>query len=108
MLIWSQPVGERQNCLRDTILDAKTGKDLFEYGKMATVFIISRVGHDEAAMEFIEGLSADDQISDMMVSSSSCLDQVMEDLVEQKDHFAYKRYVRFPQIYGAPIYGDII
>lgn len=76
------------------ILDAKTGKGLAEYGKMATVFIISRVGASQKAMEFIEGLSADDQISDMMFSSNSRLEQVMEDLVGEGDS-AYKRYVGF-------------
>ncbi|KAK2761347.1 hypothetical protein FQN54_001869 [Arachnomyces sp. PD_36] len=88
-LINGEPVGEYRNCLRDIIFEAKIGHRL---PKMATVFIVSRVGDDSKALEFIEGLSADEKISDLMLGSTSRLEETIEGLAEEGEH-AYRRYL---------------
>lgn len=92
-----QPEGESKNCLRDQILKAKTGRLGKDYGSAATIFIIARVGHDNSAIEFIEGLSEDERVSGMILSAADRLEDVIEKLMgdeeSDKNRNAYERYV---------------
>ncbi|KAL1961716.1 hypothetical protein VTN77DRAFT_1116 [Rasamsonia byssochlamydoides] len=87
-----EPEGEYENCLRDQILEAKQGV-LSEYGRAATIFIITRVGTNPQAMEFIESLSADDQVGDLILSANTRLEEVIERLASEEDKYGYQKYV---------------
>ncbi|KAL2826482.1 hypothetical protein BDW59DRAFT_161000 [Aspergillus cavernicola] len=92
-----QPEGEPKNCLRSQILAAKTGRLGTTYGPAATIFIITRVGHENSAIEFIESLSEDDQVSGMILSAADRLEDVIEKLMgeeeSEKNRNAYERYL---------------
>ncbi|GKZ35818.1 hypothetical protein AbraIFM66950_006616 [Aspergillus brasiliensis] len=73
------PTSEDRRCLKDTILQAKTGEGLgHDYKPAATVFLIFRVGNDEGAIQFLYELLHDDEISSFVYGQDQPLDELSD------------------------------
>ena len=90
----SQPQGEYENCLRDVILHSKTGEGLgSRFGQAATVFLLTIVGNDDEAREFVSKLKRDKDLKNMVYTLTDPLNKVMDLLSQEPDDVGYKVYV---------------
>lgn len=64
-----------------------------KYGPAMTIFLIAKVGHDEDARTFINGLIRDKEIKSMVYTFTESLDVVREMLVKEAGHKAYDTLV---------------
>ncbi|KAK6538892.1 hypothetical protein TWF694_010449 [Orbilia ellipsospora] len=59
---------------RDTIRDCKSSKVVTGYGEATVVFVVSRVGSDAAAKDFLNGLKKSKDLKDWVYCSANQLD----------------------------------
>jgi hypothetical protein len=75
------------------ILEAKTGENLGgKWGQAVTVFLLSTVGNDDGAKDFVSSLKTHEKLQSMIYTSSDPFDKVKPLLAEVSD-VAYKAYV---------------
>ena len=74
-------------------MEAKDGDALREYGKAATLFILSQVGDSEDATVFIESLANDEEVGHLLITSKENLGEVMKKMRDEPEAKGYKVFV---------------
>ncbi|RAL00076.1 vWA domain-containing protein [Aspergillus ibericus CBS 121593] len=75
------PTSEDRDGLKDTILLAKKGPGLGErFGPASTVFLVSQVGQDESATQFLYELLHNDEVCSLVYGGNKPLDDLMDNL----------------------------
>ena len=70
-----QPCGEDNNYFRDVVVRCKSSKEVVGYGEAAVIFVISRVGSDTFAKDFLAGLNRSKELRDWVYCSMKRLDE---------------------------------
>jgi hypothetical protein len=74
-------------------LKAKTGELGSRFGQAATIFLLSLVGNDDGAREFVSELERDDSLKSMLYTVTKPLNKVRDLLAQEPDNYGYKLYV---------------
>ncbi|PYI09309.1 hypothetical protein BO78DRAFT_308624, partial [Aspergillus sclerotiicarbonarius CBS 121057] len=75
------PTSEHRDGLKESILQAKHGPGLGEsFGPASTIFLVSQVGKDESATQFLYELLHDDEVCSLVYGGNKPLDDMMDNL----------------------------